>query len=195
MRLNVVAVSNVVHLTKDELLALMKQVHEFALLSQPTDCIDRENFTGACEIVGLHDTDKEILDKLFTLNDATGEDRVHYRKFVASFAMLIRGTMVDKLQFALQLYDMNLKRTISQEDAVLLLGALASCMDFFGDLKLPARKITSLVENIFTESDRNEDNEVDYSEMIAPLTSHPIISEFMDKARTHASISVQKMGL
>ena len=195
VRLNVVAVSNVVHLTKDELLALMKQVREFATQSQPTQCIDRENFAAAVEIVGLHETDAEIADKLFTLFDATGEDMVSYRKFVASFAMLVRGTMADKLTFALQLYDLDLKRTISQEDMVLLLGAVASCLDFFGDMKLPSRRISALVENIFEESDKNEENEIDYSEALVPLTSHPIITDFMDKAQTHASISVKKMGL
>ena len=118
-----------------------------------------------------------------------------YRKFVASFAMLIRGTMADKLAFAMQLYDQDLKRTMSQEDMVVLLGALASCMDFFGDMKLPSRRITALVENIFEESDLNEENEIDYTEALVPLTTHPIIGDFMDKARTHASISVKKWVL
>ena len=195
VRLNVVAVSNVVHLTKDELLALMKQTREFAAQSQPTQCIDRENFSAAAEIVGLHETDVEIADKLFTLFDVTGEDMVSYQTFVASFAMLVRGTMADKLSFALQLYDQDLRRTMSQEDMVLLLGALASCMDFFGDMKLPSRRITALVENIFEESDKNEDNEIDYTEALVPITTHPIIHDFMDKAQTHASISVKKMGL
>ena len=195
MRLNVVAVSNVVHLTKDELLALMKQCREFAALTQPTMCIDRENFMAASEIVGLHETDMEIVDKLFTLSDATGEDRVFYQKFVASFAMLLRGSMADRLSFAMQLYDQDMKRTIGQEDLVQLLGALASCLDFFGDMKLPSRRITMLVENIFEESDKNADNEIDYVEALVPLTTHPIISDFMDKATTHASISVKKMGL
>ena len=195
VRLNVAAISNVVHLTRDELLALMKQCRDFAGQSQPVDCIDRENFLAACEIVGLHESDTEICDKLFTLFDATGEDLVSFRTLVSSFAMVIRGTMAEKVQFAMQLYDIDMKKKIAAPDMITLLGALADCMDFFGDLKLPSRKIAVIVENIFQESDKNADGEVDLSESFVPLTTHPLTAEFMDKAVAHASASVKKMGL
>ena len=144
VRLNVSAVSNVVHLTRDELLALMKQCRDFAGQSQPLDCIDRENFLAACEIIGIKESDSEILDKLFTLFDATGEDLVPFKTLVSSFAMVLRGTMAEKVQFAMQLYDVDMKKRMSSPDMITLLSALADCMDFFGDLKLPSRKITSL---------------------------------------------------
>ena len=195
VRLNVAAVSNVVHLTRDELLALMKQCREFAGHSQPVDCIDRENFLAACEIVGLQESDTEILDKLFTLFDATGEDLVPFRTLCSSFAMILRGTMAEKVQFATQVYDFDMKNRMTSTEMITLLCALADCMDFFGDLKLPSRKITTLVENIFNESDRNEDGEVNIKECFMPLSTHPITSEFMDKAISHASASVKKMGL
>ena len=195
VRLNGAAVGNVVHLTRDELLALMKQCRDFAGQSQPLDCIDRENFLAACEIVGLHESDTEICDKLFTLFDATGEDLVPFRTLVSSFAMIIRGTMAEKVQFATQMYDMDMSKRISAQDLITLLGALADCMDYFGDLKLPSRKISTMVENIFQESDKNADGEVDLSEVFQPLTTHPLISEFMDKAVAHASASVKQMGL
>ena len=195
VRLNVAAVSNVVHLTKDELFALMKQCRDFAGQSQPLHSIDRENFLAACEIIGLHESDTEILDKLFTLFDQTGEDLVVFRTLVASFAMIIRGTMAEKVQFAMQLYDVDMKKKIAAPEMITLLSALADCMDFFGDLKLPSRKIQTLVENIFQESDRNEDAEVDITECFIPLSTHPLTTEFMDKAVSHASQSVLKMGL
>jgi Kv channel-interacting protein len=195
VRLNVAAVSNVVHLTKDELLELMKQTRDFAQQSQPTDCVDRENFLAACEIVGVHESDVEIVDKIFTLFDATGNDLVGYRKFVASFAMLIRGTMADKLQFAFQLYDIDMKRTINEQHMNVLLGAVSDCLDFFGDMKLPSRRIAILVENIFQESDKNADGEIDLAEGFLPLTSHPIVNDYMDKARNHAAVGMKKMGL
>jgi|TARA_B110000091_G_scaffold97985_1_gene106564 hypothetical protein len=53
----------------------------------------------------------------------------------------------------------------------------------------------TLVENIFQESDRNEEGEVDINESFVPLSTHPLTTEFMDKAISHASQSVKKMGL
>ena len=44
----------------------------------------------------------------------------------------------------------------------MFLGAVANCMDFFGDMKLPCVGSGGLVENIFEESDLNEENEIDH---------------------------------
>ena len=136
---------------------------EFAAQSQPTNSIDRENFTAAAEIAYLHETDAEIADKLFTLFDAS-RDMVAYQKFVASFAMLIRArwprSLVSPCSSTIRIQADYVPRGHGGA-----LGAVANCMDFFGDMKLPS-PITALVENIFEESDLNEENEIDYTEAL-----------------------------
>ena len=194
-RLNVTAISNIVHLTRDELLALMKQCRDFAGQTQPFDCIDRENFLAACEIVGLHVSDTEILDKLFTLFDATGEDLVAYQTLVAAFAMVIRGNMAEKVHFAIQLYDVDVTNKITSQDLLALLTALSECMDFFGDLKVPQNQIVTVVDGIFADYDQESVGHINIADSMAPLTLHPVLIEFSDKAIAHAAASVKQMGL
>lgn len=55
--------------------------------------MDRE----ALELAGIVETDTEILDKLFSMFDKTGNDQINYKEFVVGLAPLCHGTVEDKL--------------------------------------------------------------------------------------------------
>ena len=102
-RFGIVAMSNVIHFSREELMTMVKQFGEFAEQSEPHDCMDREQFLAGLEIIGTHETDQEILDKMFTLYDETGDEIVPFKEFVCGASLLSRGNLSDKLTFAFQI--------------------------------------------------------------------------------------------
>ena len=55
--------------------------------------LDRE----ALELVGIMESDTEILDRLFSMFDKTGNDQINYKEFVGGLAPLCHGTVEEKL--------------------------------------------------------------------------------------------------
>jgi len=60
--------------------------------------INRSQFAEALKIVAIKAADQEILDKLFTLFDKTGDGQVNFRQFVIGASVLVKGTTEEKLQ-------------------------------------------------------------------------------------------------
>ena len=51
----------------------------------------------ALELVSIRETDAEILDRLFSMFDKTGNDQINYKEFVVGLAPLCDGTIEEKL--------------------------------------------------------------------------------------------------
>jgi Ca2+-binding EF-hand superfamily protein len=178
-RFGIVAMSNVVHFSREELMSMVKQFGEFAAQSEPHNCMDREQFLAGLEIIGTHETDQEILDKMFTLYDETGDEIVPFREFVCGASVLTRGNLSDKLTFAFQVWDHDGRRTISKKDCSKVLRSLNQCLDFFGDKTLQNKQIDLLVENIFDNAELEADGTVDYTEYISAIVQHPTLVSFV----------------
>ena len=58
-RFAIAAMANVIHYTREELIAMVKQFGEFAEQTEPKNCMDREQFLAGLEIIGAHETDQE----------------------------------------------------------------------------------------------------------------------------------------
>mmetsp|Transcript_4679 Transcript_4679/g.9156 ORF Transcript_4679/g.9156 Transcript_4679/m.9156 type:complete len:181 (-) Transcript_4679:957-1499(-) len=69
--------------------------------------ISRDGFRTAMGAVGVHHADKEILDRLFTMFDQTGDDVVDHREFLCGVSPLIPGTVQEKLEFAFMVFDVS----------------------------------------------------------------------------------------
>lgn len=54
-------------------------------------------FREALELVGIMESDTEILDRLFSMFDKTGNDQINYKEFVGGLAPLCHGTVEEKL--------------------------------------------------------------------------------------------------
>lgn len=96
-RLAINSMSKVVHFSRDELMALQKQFGKLAHGSENAHTVNRAQFHEALEIVGLHEKDKEILDRLFTLFDESGDGQVNFKEFVVGVSTVLRGTIEEKL--------------------------------------------------------------------------------------------------
>lgn len=54
-------------------------------------------YREALELAGIMESDTEILDRLFSMFDKTGNDQINYKEFVVGLAPLCHGTVEEKL--------------------------------------------------------------------------------------------------
>jgi Ca2+-binding EF-hand superfamily protein len=106
-RMAIAAMSNVTHLEKRELANLQSKLREIASREGSPTTVNRTEFAEALHVIGINQNDSDILDKLFTMFDKTGDDVINYRDFIVGIAPLISGTPNDKLDFAFRLYDLD----------------------------------------------------------------------------------------
>ena len=76
-------------------------------MEEPKDLLNRAQFHEALKMVGISESDTEILDRLFTLFDSTGDDLINFRDFVVGCSLIARGDLQNKLEFSFRLYDMD----------------------------------------------------------------------------------------
>ena len=90
----IAAMANVTQFEKRELLALQRKFSDFASREGNPHTITRSEFREALESVGVTESDTEILDRLFTMFDKTGDDQVNVREFVVGVCPLITGELL-----------------------------------------------------------------------------------------------------
>lgn len=113
-RMAIAAMSNVTHVEKREISTLQNKLREAALREGNPTTVNRAEFHECITTVGINQNDSDILDRLFTMFDKTGDDVIAYREFIVGIAPLISGTPLDKLEFAFRLYDLDGTGTIKQ---------------------------------------------------------------------------------
>lgn len=102
-KLAITAMSHVVHFTRDELLSLQKEFLRVAKASGDNEnTITRAQFHDALHIVKVEESDKELLDRLFTMFDDTGDGQINFKEFVCGVSTILRGTLEEKLTCALR---------------------------------------------------------------------------------------------
>ena len=177
-RFAIAAMANVIHYTREELTFMIKQFGEFAEQTEPKNCMDREQFLAGLEILGTHETDQEILDKMFTLYDETGDEIVPYKEFCCGASVLTRGNVNDKISFAFQLWDYEGKGSISQKDCIKCLKLLIRLWISWRQ-DIDKQQISHMVENIYSEAELNADNSLDYVEYVSAICNHPTLVNFL----------------
>jgi neuronal calcium sensor 1 len=164
-RMAIAAMSNVTHIEKRELAGLQSKLREIASREGNPSTVNRTEFTEALNIIGINQNDADILDKLFTMFDKTGDDVINYRDFIVGIAPLISGTPNEKLDFAFRLYDLEGSGNIKANEMIhvlsninrvassvfplspfplLTFSALAFCR-YFGDPVMSEDQIQNLV--------------------------------------------------
>eukprot|EP01042_Synura_sphagnicola_P029570 gene29570-38133_t len=88
-RMAIAAMSNVTHIEKREIAALLNKFKEMSVREGTLNMISRTDFTEALTIVGINQNDADILDRLFTMYDKSGDDQINYKDFVVGIAPLI----------------------------------------------------------------------------------------------------------
>eukprot|EP00638_Chattonella_subsalsa_P017184 CAMPEP_0117850326 /NCGR_PEP_ID=MMETSP0949-20121206/21614_1 /TAXON_ID=44440 /ORGANISM="Chattonella subsalsa, Strain CCMP2191" /LENGTH=164 /DNA_ID=CAMNT_0005697685 /DNA_START=47 /DNA_END=542 /DNA_ORIENTATION=+ len=125
-------------------------------------------------------SDAEILDRLFTMVDRTGDDQIFFRDFIVGVAPLITGDLMEKLQFSFELYDMDSTGQIKKDEMTTILGAMNSTASYFGDPVMTKDEIEQLVEDVFREADANQSGTLSYAEYLTAVANHQILTQFIN---------------
>ena len=181
-RMAIAAMSNVTHVEKREIAALQSKFKDIASRAGNPTIINRTEFTECLNIVGINPNDADILDKLFTMYDKTGDDQILWKDFIVGIAPLISGTHTDKIDFALRLYDVEGTSNLRGVDIINVLSQMNRVASYFGDPVMTEEQVVTIVTDILdiggnaTEALATSLHYPDYVKLIA---DHPIVNSFI----------------
>lgn len=184
-RMAITAMSNLIKMTKAQLLELRDASLVYASTGSadpssggPTSpTIDRKDFIIAMNEVGIMaETDVDVLDKLFTMADRTGEDCVELMPFLVGLSPLASLKDVGtKLSFAFEVFDVDRTGYLTYDDLLDVLSAINATASYFGDTVLTPQYVDDIVDDIFESAGSKR---IAYAEHIDELVSHPLVEQF-----------------
>ncbi|EEY60854.1 uncharacterized protein PITG_13603 [Phytophthora infestans T30-4] len=138
-----------------------------------------EEFEEALNSVGFAAADRAIFDRLFTLLDRTGDDRIFAIQFLIGTSALLRGSLDVKLQAALQFASdadksSGLEEGLSPEGLNFALTTLASIAGFFGDPPVAAHDVRRVVDDVC-----GTDGCYSCQELVKDLEDHPFVQQYV----------------
>lgn len=181
-RMAIAAMSNVTHVEKRELAAMLAKFKEISSRSGNSTMINRTEFGEALSIVGINQNDADILDRIFTMYDKSGDDQINYRDFIVGIAPLISGSHVDKIDFAFRLYDMDGTSYLQAREMVTVLSQMNRVSSYFGDPVMTEEQITSVIMDVLEMAGGSVEGltaSLHYVEYIKIISDHPIVNTFI----------------
>lgn len=148
------------------------------------ETIDRAGFEKALKLVKIQETDQQILTRLFTLFDHSGDGQINFKEFIVGVSAIVRGTLEEKLTFSFYLFDMDNSGCISPVEMKQVLDSMNNTVSYFGDEKLTDEAVDKMVAEIFEEHDVNKDGELNFVEYMNAVAAHPTLVSFVTRGAT-----------
>jgi Ca2+-binding EF-hand superfamily protein len=186
-RMAIAAMSNVTHLEKREIAALLSKFREIAAREGNANIISRPEFTEALNLVGINQNDADILDRLFTMYDKTGDDQIIFKDFIVGIAPLITGSHVDKIDFAFKLFDTDGSSYLRANEMINVLSQMNRVASYFGDPVMTEDQIASIIVDVIDMAGLSVDGlgaSLHYPEYIKIIAEHPIVNTFISGGGT-----------
>ena len=186
-RMAIAAMSNVTHLEKREIAALLNKFKEVASREGQNAMINRVDFTEVLSIVGINQNDADILDRLFTMYDKSGDDLINYKDFIVGIAPLISGTHVEKIDFAFRLYDIEGTSYLKAKDMINVLSQMNRVASYFGDPVMTEEQVASVITDVQEMTGGSADglnDAIHYIEYIKIISDHPVVNTFISGGGT-----------
>ena len=138
-------------------------------------------------IVGVNQNDAEILDRLFTMYDKTGDDFISYREYIAGIAPLVSGTHTEKIEFALQLFDMDGTGILRASEIHNVLGQMNRVASYFGDPVMADDQIHAVLKDVLDMAGGAPDGlsaQLHWSDYVKIIAEHPMVNTFINGGGT-----------
>ena len=177
-RMGIAAMAAVTKIDRNEISALQRKFREASQRSGAVDIITRFDFDEIIRTMeNLESSDAELLDRLFTMFDTSGDSQIDYRDFIVGIAPLINGSILDRLKFAFQLYDVENIGTVQMGEMKRVLTAINNVASYFGDPVVTSDQIEEVTVDVFKRSS-NPAAPLRYQEHMQFLSEHPIVILF-----------------
>jgi Ca2+-binding EF-hand superfamily protein len=164
------------------LAAMLAKFKEISSRSGNNTMINRTEFGEALSIVGINQNDADILDRIFTMYDKSGDDQINYREFIVGIAPLISGSHVEKIDFAFRLYDLDGTSYLQAREMVTVLSQMNRVASYFGDPVMTEEQITSVIMDVLEMAGGSVEGltaSLHYVEYIKIISDHPIVNTFI----------------
>ncbi|XP_060798747.1 calaxin [Neoarius graeffei] len=128
--------------------------------SKETHGLDRGHYRNILHnTFGL--TDDMLLDRVFHVFDKDNDTYINVKEWIEGLAVLLRGTLDEKIKFCFEVYDLNGDGYISREEMFHMLknSLIRQLTD-----EDPDEVIKELVEIILKKMDHDHDNRLSYSD-------------------------------
>jgi Ca2+-binding EF-hand superfamily protein len=133
----------------------------------------------ALQFVGISESDKEILDRLFTMFDKTGDNQVSYHEFVVAICPFISGEALDKVTLGFQMYDLEDSGEMLPADVLKVLVTMNTVASYFGDPVMSYEQLQPLVNDIFSGAEVSSKGTIRYNDYTRAVVDHPTAIAFM----------------
>ena len=181
-RMAIAAMANVTHIEKRELASLQSKFREIASREGNPNMINRTEFTEALNLVGINQNDQDIMDRLFTMYDKTGDDQILFKEFIVGIAPLISGSVVEKIDFAFRLYDLEGTSYLRAQEMVNVLSQMNRVASYFGDPVMTEEQISSILIDVLDMAGGSAEGmsaSLHYPEYTKMIAEHPIVNTFV----------------
>jgi Ca2+-binding EF-hand superfamily protein len=181
-RMAIAAMANVTHIEKRELASLQSKFREIASREGNPNMINRTEFTEALNLVGVNQNDQDIMDRLFTMYDKTGDDQILFKEFIVGIAPLISGSVVEKIDFAFRLYDLEGTSYLRAQEMVNVLSQMNRVASYFGDPVMTEEQISSILIDVLDMAGGSAEGmsaSLHYPEYTKMIAEHPIVNTFV----------------
>ena len=183
-RMAIAAMANVTHIEKKELLLLSSKFKETSLREGNPNMITRLGFSEVLTVVNINQNDQDILDRLFTMFDKTGDDMILYKDFVVGISPFITGSYIEKIEFALRLWDSETTAHLRATEIINVLSQINRVSSYFGDPVLTEHQIVSIIKDSLNLTDTALSTMVRYNEYIKVIAEHPLVEVFLSGGGT-----------
>eukprot|EP00814_Leptocylindrus_danicus_P020940 CAMPEP_0116025034 /NCGR_PEP_ID=MMETSP0321-20121206/12748_1 /TAXON_ID=163516 /ORGANISM="Leptocylindrus danicus var. danicus, Strain B650" /LENGTH=140 /DNA_ID=CAMNT_0003497031 /DNA_START=93 /DNA_END=515 /DNA_ORIENTATION=- len=119
--------------------------------------------------------DEEILDRLFTMFDLTGDDRIDPLPLLIGISPLaLIGDDKEKLIFAMEVCDVNGTGLLRVMEVFKIFQSINNTVSYLGDPVLSMSEVEQLTSDVF-----GDDPIIHYYERIDDLANHPLYQKFV----------------
>lgn len=181
-RMAIAAMANVTHIERREMLALQSRFRDVASREGNPNMINRVSFTETLNAVGINQNDIDILDRLFTMYDKTGDDVIVYRDFLAGIAPLISGSHNDKIEFAFRMLDLDGSGILRANDMLNALSQMNKVASYFGDPVMSEDQIQGVIGDMLDVAGGTTEGlsaQLHYSDYVKMIGDHPMVNTFL----------------
>ncbi|KAF0685094.1 Aste57867_22968 [Aphanomyces stellatus] len=133
-----------------------KRVQTAAAKERVEPNLSREDFNGALDHVNFYESDRAILDRLFTMLDKTGDDAINAREFLVGIAPLVKGNLPSKIALAFEMYDEESTGEIDLKGFRFLVTTVTTVASYFGDPLLSKKDVIALTHDIIGTAESME---------------------------------------
>lgn len=153
----------------------IREMHAKFLADFPDGVITKENFHIMYTNLFPHGNAGKFAKHVFRAYDADGNGEIDFQEFMATLSIALKGTVVEKLQWAFKLYDLDGNGTVSRSEAIEMIIAVHQLQG----VTSTRDKAEEAAVQLFLHLDKNRDNELSEDEFVMGVQTSKAVRKLL----------------